>query len=195
MAACAALAALVRLAAFEVGPTERADGWLLAHAPLEWGTPMYRIASTLVSAFDPVPYGLLLCAIVAAALVRRRRRAAVAAAAAMGAAAVIAQALKAVLAQPRPLPRGWWYLPPDAWPSGHTTAAAAFAFAIVLVTPRTHRRHLWPVAAAIPVLVGASMVALGSHYLSDVLGGLCIATACGAAAFAFERAGERARGS
>lgn len=59
-----------------------------------------------------------------------------------------------------------------SFPSGHTTTAFALAMALSLVMPRW-RRTLFSLAIA----VGISRVAVGEHYPSDVLAGMCIGSA------------------
>jgi membrane-associated phospholipid phosphatase len=178
---CAAAAALVRIAAYTIGPVERADVGLLEAARLHWGIT-YRLATSLVSVFDPLPYVLIVVALAGAAVLGGRREAGIAAVTLMVGAAATTQLLKPLLAQHRPEAGASW-LPPDAWPSGHTTAAAALAFALVLVTPPGRRRGVAILGAAVTLLAGAALVALGSHYPSDILGGLCVATAWAAVAW------------
>ena len=187
--AVAALAAVVRFAAYEIGPVQRADVRLMEVSHLDWGTA-YRLAEAIVSPFDPLPYVLLVAAVVGTAAAAGRRAAAIAAALLMIGAAVTTQLLKVLLSEPRPQAVDT-HLPPDAWPSGHTTAAAALAIAIVLVTPPGRRRPVAIAAAACVVAVGIALVALGRHYPSDILGGLCVAAAWGA--IAWRAASRRAR--
>lgn len=62
----------------------------------------------------------------------------------------------------------------DYWsfPSGHTTAAAGLAMAIILMRPR-----LWPLGLAFAALVAASRVVLDRHYLSDTVFSALLAVA------------------
>ena len=180
--ACAALAALVRIAAYDIGPIQRADLSLFEHARLvPWGTA-HRFAEALVVPFDPLPYTLIFAVVVAAALRVGRRAEAVAAAVLMVGATVTTQLLKPLLAESRPRGTGQW-LPADAWPSGHTTAAAALALGLVLVTPPGRRRPVAVVAGVLVLVVGAALVGVGSHYPSDIAGGLCVAAAWGCVAW------------
>jgi len=128
----------------------------------------------------------------------RRRfatRATIALAAVGIAAAVTTLVVKPIFARPRPaaalagvhvvgdpiLMRGF--------PSGHATAAGAGAAAIVLLA----RRRRWLIAAAITGagFVGLSRVALGHHFLLDVLAGLLLGAivATPFAAWGLRRAG------
>lgn len=60
-----------------------------------------------------------------------------------------------------------------SWPSGHTTTAFAFAAAVGLLYPRS-RWLLFPLAA----LTAYSRMALGVHYLGDVVMGAIWGTVC-----------------
>ena len=77
-----------------------------------------------------------------------------------------------VFEEPLSLARG------ASFPSGHATGSAAFylALAIVLLplVPRGRRRLLYAMALVVPVLVAATRVLLGVHYLSDVTAGLLL---------------------
>jgi undecaprenyl-diphosphatase len=69
----------------------------------------------------------------------------------------------------------------SSYPSGHATGAAAFwTVAAVLLLPRFGRRA-WALLA-VPVLVAATRVLMGVHYLSDVAAGLLVG-GCWAAAW------------
>jgi membrane-associated phospholipid phosphatase len=191
--ACVVVGALVRITAYEVGPVQRADLGLYEDVRLASGSVLHRLAEAIVAPFDPLPYLLVVIVIVLTALQVAGRAAALAAGVVLIGATATTQVLKPLLAEPRP--RGSaLFLPDNAWPSGHTTAAAALALALVLVTPPGRRRPVAIVAALGVVLVGAALVGLGSHYPSDVVGGLCVAGAWGAVAFgAVARAGRTSR--
>jgi len=74
-------------------------------------------------------------------------------------------------------------LPSSAsFPSGHATAGAATICAVaVLAAERLlssrARRWLWSATVALGLAVGLSRVALGVHYVSDVLAGWCLGLA------------------
>jgi undecaprenyl-diphosphatase len=69
----------------------------------------------------------------------------------------------------------------SSYPSGHATGAAAFWTVVaVLLLPRLGPRA-WALLA-VPLVVAASRVLLGVHYLSDVLAGLLVG-GCWAAAW------------
>ncbi len=90
-------------------------------------------------------------------------------------AGVTTQVLKPLLATQRDYPT-WHWMGPEAYPSGHTTAAMSLALALVIVSSPRWR----PLAAAAGGLLTVGMVfsllVLGSHYPSDVAGGILVAT-------------------
>jgi membrane-associated phospholipid phosphatase len=89
----------------------------------------------------------------------------------------------------------------SSFPSGHTAAAAACWAAMAIVVARRmrtgHRRWAMALAVAIAVMVAASRVMLGVHWLTDVIAGLLVGwTWCFLVALAFggriQRFGEPA---
>ena len=76
----------------------------------------------------------------------------------------------------------------QAFPSGHSAASAAFFGVLFFVCWRLGLA-LFP----IPVLVGASRIFLGAHYLSDVIAGLVLGLFCAAlvSAIVLRCAGEK----
>lgn len=56
-----------------------------------------------------------------------------------------------------------------SWPSNHATIAAALATACVLAI-----RRLWPLVAALTLLIALSRVAAGVHYVHDTLSGITL---------------------
>lgn len=93
-----------------------------------------------------------------------------------------APAAKLVLERPRPE----WSDPittagATSFPSGHATAAATAAVALVLVVlglVRSQRVRRFAIALAVATVaaVGASRIFLGVHYLSDIVGGIAFGT-------------------
>ena len=64
-----------------------------------------------------------------------------------------------------------------AWPSGHMTAAAALALALILVVPERWRTVATAAGALWVVAIGGTILLLGMHLLSDVVAGMLIAGA------------------
>lgn len=60
---------------------------------------------------------------------------------------------------------------PDSYPSGHTAFAAALVFAVAATMLLAHHptRTVWLVGIPFIVIVAASRLYLGAHYLSDVI--------------------------
>ena len=88
--------------------------------------------------------------------------------------------LKQVFARSRPeWPEAITVISGYSYPSGHAVnSMLAAGCAIVLLRPllgTAGRRRLWTVAIAYVLLVGFDRVALGVHYLTDVLGGWTLA--------------------
>jgi membrane-associated phospholipid phosphatase len=140
------------------------------------GLPGHAYANELVGMFNPAPFAVLSISLVAGALLARRPRAAAAAAATMLGAGVTTQVLKPLLAFQRDFPP-FHFMGPVAYPSGHTTAVMSLALALIIVSPA----RLRPLAAAagglLTVATVFSILVLGGHYPSDIVGGLLVATA------------------
>src|SRR3954447_12604770 len=141
------------------------------------GDHLGPLAARLSNLGDPTPVIVMTTALMTVAVARGRLRQAVAVALLVGATSISSQILKAVLAYPRSgTTLQGTHLDPAAFPSGHSTAAMTLAACAVLVAPRAVR----PIAAALGVLlalaVGFSVVTLGWHYPSDVVGGFLLAT-------------------
>ena len=141
------------------------------------GDHVGSLADRLVRFGDPGPVIVLTAGLMALAAARGRLRQAAAIAFLVGATSISSQVLKSVLAYPRhdALVFGD-YVHASAFPSGHSTAAMTLAACAVLAAPRAVR----PIAAGLGALlalgVGYSVVTLGWHYPSDVVGGFLLAT-------------------
>ena len=203
-AACLALLVLVWFAAFHIGFFRNLDystyqqfvNLREAHGRVAW------IAQHVTGLFDPNPYVYLVLVPVVVALLRRRPRVVLAAAAIVLGANATTELLKHVLTAPRPASLdggGVVWLPGGYWPSGHSTAVMALVLVSVLAAPARLRPVVAALGAALAIVVGYSLLALASHYPSDVLGGFLVAaswTLCAVAALlAAERWRPTGRGS
>lgn len=129
-------------------------------------------AHLLTSLFDPFPYVLLCAAPVALALRRGRRDVALGVLVLLLCANATTELLKPLAAGPR----AWValpgvYLSHATWPSGHSTAAMSLALAMIISAPQRLRPLVASLMAALVVGVVYSLLTLGWHFPSDVLGG------------------------
>ena len=126
---------------------------------------------------DPLQVGLIGVALAALAVARGRPRVGLFVIALLAATSVSSQALKALLAYPRyDGTIDGLYVSAAAFPSGHSTAAMAMAIALVVVMPSRLRPVAAVVAVALALSISFSVVALGGHFPSDVVGGYLLAT-------------------
>src|SRR5690242_6151387 len=150
--------------------------WVVAHRT-EWLTSALKVLTWLGSTAVIIPAGL---AIGLYFLIRRRdwRPLALLTAAVAGAVGLWL-IIKPFVGRPRP-PAAIWigHYPGAAFPSGHATQSIAFyaMLAIVLGAGLSPRRRaiLWGAAALVVLIVGASRIYLGAHWLTDVLGGYAL---------------------
>ena len=133
------------------------------------------LTARLVRLGDPEVVGVVGSVLAAVALGRGRPRPALGVIVLLAATSVSSQVLKAVLAYPR-YAGGDPYVGPDAFPSGHATAAMSLALAGVLVAPARVRALAALAGSAFALAVSYSIVAQGWHFPSDVVGGLVLAT-------------------
>jgi membrane-associated phospholipid phosphatase len=125
---------------------------------------------------DPRPYALMGLLLVAIAVARRRWRVALAIVVLLVATGFTTESLKHLLAAPRYTEwLGNGQIQAASWPSGHATASMTLALCAVLAVPA----RLRPVTAGIGVLfavgVSYSILALGWHFPTDVVGGVLVA--------------------
>jgi membrane-associated phospholipid phosphatase len=79
---------------------------------------------------------------------------------------------------------------PNSFPSGHTTAAASVAFALILVLPFAIRGTVALIGAAYVTIIAIATVWAEWHRPSDTIAGLLVVLAWGAGASALVRAGR-----
>jgi membrane-associated phospholipid phosphatase len=89
--------------------------------------------------------------------------------------------IKVAVGRPRPPPAIWiGHFAGAAFPSGHATQSVACyaTLAVILGARRSARAKaaLWTAAVLIALIVGASRIYLGAHWLTDVLGGCALGT-------------------
>jgi undecaprenyl-diphosphatase len=150
--------------------------WVIAHRT-GWLTSALQVLTWLGSTAFIIPAGL------AAGLyfgIRRRtwRPLALLGAAVAGAVGLY-DMVKPLVGRPRP-PAAIWigHYSGASFPSGHATQLAAFyaMLAIVLGAGLSIRRRaiLWSAAALVVLIVGASRIYLGAHWLTDVFAGYAL---------------------
>src|SRR6266568_1875464 len=150
--------------------------WVFAHRT-GWLTTALSVLTWLGSSAFIIPLGL---AVGLYFVIRRRtwRPLALLAAAVAGAIGLY-DIVKPLVGRPRP-PAAIWigHYAGDAFPSGHATQSASFyaVLAIVLGAGLSSRRRtiLWSAAALTVLIVGASRIYFGAHWLTDVLAGYAL---------------------
>ncbi|MBX6169811.1 MAG: phosphatase PAP2 family protein, partial [Thermobispora bispora] len=173
--------ALLVLVKLSFGPLVAVDEGvareLHAHAI---GDPGFVRLMRLVSdVFQPLTWRIAVGAAVVWLVWRRAFRPALWAAVTIAAGGLLCLALKVVVARARPsLPDPVAVAPGASFPSGHTvgaTVGAGILLGLVLPLVRELGRALaWALAVLVPAAVGFSRIALGVHWVSDVVGGLMV---------------------
>ncbi len=176
---CALIAAVTWALAFRTGLGQAADARVLGGLKAYQQTRLGPLASSIGQLGNPLPYAMMCLAACALAL-RRGVWTSVVVAAVLIVPNVITQVLKQELAETRVGNS----VDAVSWPSGHSTAAAALALALLLVAPVGWRAVVGLAGAAFAVAMATSVVLLGWHLPSDAVGGFAIAgtAACLAAA-------------
>lgn len=189
--ACVVGLAGLYVAAFHVAVTAHADvrvfdGFLSLRTPATGAR-----AAFFTELFDMRQFAVASAIVLAAAAWLGRVRLAAAVGAILLGANVTTQLLKTLTAAPR---NPEW-LSEASWPSGHVTAAASLALCVVLIAPAVLRP--WAVGAgALGVLATTySILLIGSHHPSDVLGAMLVAGAWTGMAVAALDVAERRRPS
>ena len=171
----ALMLAPVALLAYSVGPTARLDRSILVRLDRPEGSNGHELASLVAHLSDPLPFLVILAAIVLIGLVARRGRETAAAVVLVAGANLTTQVLKHLLQHSRfDIQYGLHQPLSEAFPSGHATAAASLAVALLLVVPPRLRPLAAAGGAAFVAAVGIAVVVIQWHYPSDVLGGLLV---------------------
>jgi membrane-associated phospholipid phosphatase len=159
VAACGVLSILVWHARGPVG-WERPFIALLRHEQLPMARP-------LVAIFEPIPFAIAVLALAWTAAKSRRIQLAFAGTAGCALAMFVTEWILKPLVD-----RHHQHWGSAVFPSGHVTAAAAWAtFASLVFDPPPQLRLAF---AAVPVLVGWAVVASGAHYPTDAIAGLLV---------------------
>ncbi len=182
---CVAFAFLAWVAAFLVPRGARADSAVLAGFEGLRRPRTVEASGWIAGLMDPLPFLGFAAVLIGAAYRRGGGPVALAALTILGGANVTAQVLKPLVG-----------LLPDAhapdslaasWPSGHTSAAMSLALCLVLAVPSRWRPPAGALAALGVVAVVYSILLLGWHYPSDVVGAFLITAAWGLAVLAMLR--------
>lgn len=175
-AACAVLFGLLLLAAYGSPAARYLDATsLLGFVAVEpkGGSLPGRIGHL----GDPPLVAAIGALLAGAALLRGRPRVAAAVVVLIGVTSVSSQALKVLLAYPRYEGTvAGAHVSPEAFPSGHSTAAMALALSLVLVSPARLRPLAALVGTGFALGVAFSVIALGWHFPSDAVGGFLLAS-------------------
>ncbi len=183
--ACAGALVVLVVLAYGFGPFERLDASLLVHLGAQPYASGFETAEGFARLADPGPLLVMLVVACLLALSWGGKREALAAVAVVAGANLTTQVLKMLLAHPRFQPYAGYDQPwSDAFPSGHATAAASIAVALMFAAPPRLRPLAALVGSAFALLVGVSLVVLQWHFASDVVGGFLVAAGWGFAALA-----------
>jgi len=141
------------------------------------GTRVDIIANGIAHTVDPRPYAVIGVLLALVALVGGRPRVAVAVPIAMVAASATTELLKPLVGHPRfsEWLGGGLDTSVASWPSGHATASMMIALSAVLVSPRRLRPLVALLGTGLAIGVSYSILVLGWHFPSDVLGGFLVA--------------------
>jgi membrane-associated phospholipid phosphatase len=186
--ACAACLALLAILVLGVDAGRHLDVRIFAHLVEDPRSEGGGLPDTIATLGSLLPMLMMLAVACAIALLRRRPSDALAAVLVVAGANLTTQLLKFVLAHPRvKVAIGANPLEPNTFPSGHTTAIASIAVAYAFVVPDRLRGLTLAVGALLVLAVGSSVVRIGWHFPSDVLGGVLVAAGWGFAVLALMR--------
>lgn len=131
----------------------------------------------IVQLGDPAVVIVIGAVLAGVALLRGRPRMAALVVALVGLTSVSSQVLKALLAYPRYEGAvAGAHVDPEAFPSGHSTAAMTLALCLILVSPARLRPLAALVGSGLALAVAFSVIALGWHFPSDAVGGFLLAS-------------------
>ncbi len=185
---CVSCLALLALVALGVDSGRHLDVRLFLRLTEDPRSEGGGLPTAIATLGDPLPMLGMLTAVCAIALLRRRPSDALAALLVVAGANLTTQLLKVAFAHPRVKAAfGADPFGPNTFPSGHTTAVASIAVACAFVVSDRLRGLTLVVGGAVTLAVGASVVRIGWHYPSDVLGGVFVASAWGFAVLALMR--------
>jgi membrane-associated phospholipid phosphatase len=170
--ASALLLGPVAVLSYKVSSTLELDHSIQDHFAAHDAGAAHAVSNLFAHLVDPLPFIVLLAGILLFGVVTGRFRETAAAAFVVAGATLSTQVLKVLM------PWAW------AFPSGHTTAAASLAVALVLVAPPSLRPPAAALGAAFVAVVGTSVIVLGWHFPGDVLGGLLVVASWTCAAVA-----------
>jgi membrane-associated phospholipid phosphatase len=175
-AASAAGAFFVWFAAFQLPGGRELDGRALESFTGVARPPLTPRILGLAALADPWPFAIAAVALLVVALLRRRWLMAAVVPLILMSANAVTQQLKPALVDPRIVDiRGIGTVYPASWPSGHSTASMSLALCLVLVVGPRLRPLAALLGAGYAIAVGYSLVVLGFHLPSDVLGGYLVA--------------------
>ncbi len=179
VAACGAVfLVLLALVGLHVGPLQDLDESVArsAHQAVIDSSATLSLARTLTHLGDPLVVSLATVAM-ALVLVGMRAYGAALYVAAVRVVVIVATAgVKAAVARPRPdeanpvaVAHGY------SFPSGHASGSAALWCSLaILLAIRVRRAVALTIAVVVPVVVAATRVLLGVHFVSDVVAGLVL---------------------
>lgn len=125
---------------------------------------------------NPLPYAVIGLTLALVACLRRRQRVAGTIVALLFLTGATTHLLKPLLASPRYDEwLGSGQISAASWPSGHATAAMTLALCAILAAPARLRPTVATLGAGFAISVSYSILALGWHFPSDVLGGFLVA--------------------
>ncbi|WP_025848468.1 phosphatase PAP2 family protein [Brevibacillus agri] len=161
----------------EVAGMDQAAFAFFADVRSEAATTFFQMLTLLGNATTLAPLGVVL---VAAFFFKGHKLEAVVVLLTLGVSKVANELLKLMFARPRPSGFNLIELPDSfSFPSGHAMIAPCFYLMLALLIARWYQEKSWsayiqPIALVVVVLLAASRVYLGVHYLSDVLTGFCL---------------------